>query len=165
MNPATKGMEMAALHHLLEEKRSNSSNFDHPALVHTERRKKALDDLDTDQFRKLFQLLTRRAYLFAYGYADCLLNEPEGLRHCLDDTFYHLIKMETEVRGALDDEVLQTLVDINHTFHSKVSEACIATQGSGTGILYGSGSCYTDGDLGAFVSVGVPSGMGLFAGS
>ena len=165
MNPATKGLEMAELHHLLEEKQANSSNFNHPALVHTEQRKKALEDLDSDQFHKRFHLLIRRAYLFSYGYADCLLNQPEGLRQCLDDTFYHLIEMETEVRGALDDEVLQTLVDINHTFHSKVSEACIATQGSGTGVLYGSGSCYTNGDLGAFVNMGVPSGVHLFAAS
>jgi hypothetical protein len=166
LDPATKSMEMAALHEMLEEKRSGSSKFYHPALAHTERRKQALEDLDTAQFHKLFQLLIRRAYLFAYGYADCLRSEPQRLRHCLDDTFYDLIKMETEVRGALDEEILETLVDINQTFHNKVSEACIATQGSGTGMIYGSGSCYTHGDLGAFVTIGGHgSGMARFTAS
>jgi len=159
LDPSTKNLEMDALHQMMEKKRRTNSKFDHPAWEHTERRKQALADLDTDQFKKLFQLLTRRTYLFVYGYADCLQNEPGELRKCLDDTFYHLIKMETAVRGALDEEILHALVDINHTFHTKVSEACITTQGSGTGVLYGTGSCYSHGDLGAFVMGGHNSVM------
>lgn len=153
LDPSTKNLEMEALHDMLESKRLNRTVFHHPVLPHTERRRQALEDLETHHFQKLFQLLIRRAYLFAYGYADCLLNEPDELRHCLDDTFYSLIKMETEVRGALDEDILHRLVDINHTFHSGVSEACISTQGGGTGMLYGSGSCYSMEDLGAFVSM------------
>lgn len=151
LDPNTKSLEMAALHDMLEEKRANNSTFYHPALAHTEERKAQLEDLEITHFQKLFQLLIRRSFLFAFGYADCLLNEPHGLRACLDDTFYNLIKMETTVRGALDDQILEQLAEINETFHSKVSEACISVQGSRTGMMYGSGSCTNRNDLGAFI--------------
>lgn len=149
LDPNTKSLEIAALHSMLEEKRTNSSSFYHPALAHSEERKAQLEDMEIVHFQKLFQLLIRRSFLFAFGFADCLLNEPHDLRECLDDTFYHLIEMETTTRGALDDQVIEKLAEINETFHSRVSEACISVQGSG--ILYGSGSCYNTNDLGAFV--------------
>ena len=152
LDPNTKSLEMAALHDMLEQKRSNSTHkFYHPALAHTAERKARLENLEITHFQKLFQLLIRRSFLFSFGYADCLLNEPHGLRRCLDDTFYSLIKMETSVRGALDDQLVEQLAEINDAFHSKVSEACITVQGSATGVMYGSGSCYNANDLGAFV--------------
>eukprot|EP00934_Nitzschia_sp_Nitz4_P007045 Nitzschia sp. Nitz4//scaffold90_size81538//40194//41321//NITZ4_005320-RA/size81538-processed-gene-0.50-mRNA-1//-1//CDS//3329560014//7035//frame0 len=151
LNPDTKNLEMDALHELLDQARSNTTHFYHPALAHTEERKAQLEDLEIIHFQKLFQLLIRRSFLFASGYADCLLNEPHGLRQCLDSTFYSIIKMETNVRGALDDQILEQLAEINHTFHSKVSEACISTQNNGLGIIYGSGSCSQAHDLAAFV--------------
>ncbi len=150
LDPKTKSMEMAALHDMLEERRTNSSTFYHPALAHSEERKAQLEDLEITHFQKLFQLLIRRSFLFSFGFADCLVNEPHNLRACLDDTFYHIIDMETTTRGALDDEVIDKLAEINETFHSKVSEACVSVQGSGNGMMYGSGSCYNTNDLGAF---------------
>lgn len=152
LDPDTKTLEMAALHEMLQQKRSSTeSHFYHPALAHSEERRAQLENLEITHFQKLFQLLIRRSFLFSFGYADCLLNEPHHLRSCLDDTFYNLIKMETSVRGALDDQIVEQLAEINETFHSKVSEACISVQGSGTGIMYGTGSCYSTNDLGAFV--------------
>jgi len=154
LDPNTKSLEMAALHEMLEERRANSTTLYHPALALSKERKSQLEDLEVVHFQKLFQLLIRRSFLFAFGFADCLLNEPHDLRDCLDDTFYHLIEMETTTRGALDDQVVEKLAEINETFHSRVSEACVSVQGSGNGFMYGSGSgsCYNTNDLGAFVS-------------
>jgi hypothetical protein len=152
LDPNTKSLEMAALHDMLDQKRSNSTSFYHPALAHTEERKQQLEDLEIIHFQKVFQLLIRRSFLFSFGYVDCLLNDPYELRHCLDDTYYSLVKMETSVRGALDDQIVQQLADINDTFHSKVSEACVSVQGSGTGMMYGTGSCIDVNDLSAFVN-------------
>jgi hypothetical protein len=150
LDPETKSLEMAALQDMLEQKRENSTAFFHPALKISEDRKQRLEDLEIIHFQKLFQLLIRRSFLFSFGYADCLMSEPHDLRHCIDDTYYAVVKMETSVRGALDDQIIEQLSEINDTFHAKVSEACIMVQGSGTGMMYGSGSCADVNDLTSF---------------
>jgi hypothetical protein len=154
LDPKTKSLEMQALHEMLHEKRTHHP-FYHPALAHSEERQAQLQDLEIIHFQKLFQLLIRRSFLFSFGFADCLMNEPHELRSCLDDTFYHLIEMETMTRGALDDQIIERLAEINETFHSKISEACISAQGSagngGMMMLYGTGSCHTTNDLGLFL--------------
>ena len=132
MSDEVKHMELDALHEMLEEQRSNSTNkerFYHPAMNLSEERKRKLQQLEELHFRKLYQLLIRRTFLFSFGYADCLNTEPGTLRECLDDTYSIVMKMETTVRGAMDEQIVQELSEINDAFHSKVSEACITATG------------------------------------
>jgi hypothetical protein len=152
LDPDTKSLELQAMHDMLDEHRSNSTQFYHPAMEVSDERKQQLEDLEIIHFQKLFQLLIRRSFLFSFGYADCLMSESDNLRACLDDTFYSVVKMETSVRGALDDQIVERLAEINGSFHSKVKEACVMVQGIGTGMLYGSGSCKDANDMSAFVS-------------
>jgi len=153
MSDEVKHMELDALHEMLEEQRSNSTNnelFYHPAMNLSEERKRKLQQLEELHFRKLYQLLIRRTFLFSFGYADCLKTEPGTLRECLDDTYSVVMKMETTVRGAMDEQIVQELSEINDAFHSKVSEACITATGvSPSGI---NGVCANFGDLGAYVA-------------
>lgn len=149
LDPKTKSLEMTALHAILQEKREHHPLY-HPALAHSEERRVQLEDLEVIHFQKLFQLLIRRSFLFSFGFADCLMNEPHELRSCLDDTFYHLIEMETMTRGALDDQIVERLAEINQTFHNKISEACVSVQGNGNGMMYGTGPCHTTDNLGLF---------------
>lgn len=149
LDPNTRHLEMGALHDLIET--TNSTNLYHPAMKLSDERRERLEKLETTHFQKLFQLLIRRSHLFSFGYADCLMSETSDLRGCLDDTFYSIVDMETSVRGALDDELVGELADINDTFHSKVKEVCISVQGMGGG-MYGTGSCNGLNDLGAFVT-------------
>jgi hypothetical protein len=152
MSDEVKHMELEALHEMLEEQRSNSTNnelFYHPAMNLTDERKKQLQQLESLHFRKLYQLLIRRTFLFSFGYADCLKTEPHVLRECLDDTYSIIMKMETTVRGAMDEQIVQELAEINDTFHSKVGEACFTATGVDTGM---NGICANFGDLGAYVA-------------
>ncbi|KAL3906527.1 MAG: hypothetical protein SGILL_009234, partial [Bacillariaceae sp.] len=150
----TKHLEFEALHEMLDEERINNSTnpFYHPSMELSHDRKQQLEDLEAAHFRRLFQLLIRRSFLFSFGYADCLKTEPHALRDCLDDTFSIVVKMETTVRGALDEQLLEELASISDHLHSKVSEACISVSGVG-GTIYGAGSCDAalGGDFGAFV--------------
>jgi hypothetical protein len=150
----TKHLEFEALHEMLDEERINNSTnpFYHPSMEISHDRKQQLEYLEAAHFRRLFQLLIRRSFLFSFGYADCLKTEPHALRDCLDDTFSIVVKMETTVRGALDEELLEELAGISKQLHSKVSEACVSVSGVG-GTIYGAGSCdaVMGGDLGAFV--------------
>ena len=117
----------------------------------SDERKQQMEDLEIIHFQKLFQLLIRRSFLFSFGYAHCLMSESDHLRECLDDTFYSVVKMETSIRGALDDHIVERLGEINGSFNSKVREACIMVEGTGTGMLYGSGSCKDTNGLSSFV--------------
>lgn len=151
----TKHLEHDALHEMLEEERMNNATIHtylHPDMIHSHDHKQDLQDLEAAHFRRLFQLLTRRSFLFSFGYADCLKTEPYALRDCLDDTFSIVVKMETTVRGALDEKLITELSEISGALNSKYSEACISVSGVG-GAIYGAGSCdaYMGGDLGAFV--------------
>ncbi|KAL3919172.1 MAG: hypothetical protein SGILL_003888 [Bacillariaceae sp.] len=150
----TKHLEFEALHEMLDEERVNNSTnpFHHPSMEIPHDRKQQLEDLEATHFRRLFQLLVRRSFLFSFGYADCLKTEPQNLRECLDDTFSIVVKMETTVRGALDEQLLEELAGISDNLHSKVSEACVSVSGVG-GTIYGAGSCdaVMGGNLGAFV--------------
>lgn len=151
MSDEVKHLELDALHEMLEEQRNstNSNVFYHPVKYLTDERKQRLQQLEALHFRRLFQLLIRRSFLFSFGYADCLKSEPHALRECLDDTFSIVVKMETTVRGAMDDQIVEELAEINDTFHSKVSEACISASGMG---MSGTGTCANFGDLGAYVA-------------
>lgn len=153
MSESTKHLEMEALHEMLDEKRLNdTSSFYHPMLQINDERKQRLEDMETMHFRRLFQLLIRRSFLFSFGYADCLKTEPHALRDCLDETYSIIVQMETTVRGALDEQIVRELAEINEmTHYGKVREACLS--GSGSGSMYGMGSCGGDfGALGAFTA-------------
>ena len=52
----------------------------------------------------------------------------------------------------MDEQIVEELAEINESFHSKVSEACIAASGVGMMTSGISGSCADFGDLGAYVS-------------
>jgi hypothetical protein len=155
MSEDIKHLEHDALHEMLDEERINNSTihaFSHPDMILGHAHQQDLQDLEAAHFRRLFQLLIRRSFLFSFGYADCLKTEPYSLRDCLDDTFSIVVKMETTVRGALDDQLIQELSGISESLNSKVSDACISVSGVG-GTMYGAGSCdaYMGGDLSAFV--------------
>ncbi|KAG7350799.1 hypothetical protein IV203_010159 [Nitzschia inconspicua] len=150
----TRHLEHDALHEMLDEERINNSTvhfLSHPDLIIGHDHQQDLQDLEAAHFRRLFQLLIRRSFLFSFGYADCLKTEPYQLRDCLDDTFSIVVKMETTVRGALDEQLIHELSGINERLSSKVGEACVSVSGIG-GAIYGAGSCdaYMGGDLGAF---------------
>lgn len=152
LDPDTKSLEVQALHDMIEERSGTNSTFYHPALELSVERMEQIEDLEIIHFQKLFQLLIRRSFLFSFGYADCLMTESDELRACLDDTFYSVVKMETSVRGALDDQIVERMAEINGSFHSNIREACISVQGSGTGMMYGTGGCANKRDLGSFVT-------------
>lgn len=141
MSESTMDLELEALHEMLDEKPSNDTRlFYQPTSPISDERKQRLKDLEVLHFRRLFQLLIRRSFLFSFGYADCLKTEPHNLRSCLDDTFSIVVRMETTIRGALDEQLVEELAEINEMrHHSKVSEACISVSGEGT--MYGVGSC------------------------
>jgi hypothetical protein len=145
-----RNIQMSALENLLAQKESNSTN-PHPILELRDSRKEELENLDAIRSQKLFQALIRRSYLFSFGYADCIRSSPYDLRECLDDAFSGVVKLETSVRGALDKELAEHFGQINESFHSRVSEACIMVQGSSGAGAFGSGSCYDFEDLRHFV--------------
>lgn len=150
MSDSVQHLEHDALHELLDAERLNNnstSSFFHPEIVANTRnsnRKEQLEDLEAIHFRKLYQLLIRRTFLFSFGYADCLREEPHSLRACLDDTFALVIQMEATVREALDDELIQELAKITElTKDSKLREACVSvTPGS-----FGMNECGTGGSM------------------
>jgi hypothetical protein len=155
LSEGTKYLEHDALYDMLDQERIKNSTvhaYLHPKMIQSDDHQQDVRDLEAAHFRRLFQLLIRRSFLFSFGYADCLKTEPYTLRDCLDDTFSIVVKMETTVRGALDEQLIMELSDISKSLDSKVSEACISVSGVG-GAIYGAGSCeaYMGGDLGGFV--------------
>ena len=156
LSDSIKHLEHDALHGMLDEERSSSkssnatNSFFHHEIIHGTNRKEQLEDIEAIHFRRLFQLLIRRTFLFSFGYADCLKIEPHNLRECLDDTFSLVVQMEASVRGALDDLLIEELGSVTQINSSRVSEACVsASSGS-----YGTGDCSTFEGLGG---VGVSS--------
>jgi hypothetical protein len=150
-NSDTKDLEMSALHEMIRAKRSNSTSFNNPAMNNSDERIEAFGVIEAFHFQKLFQLLIRRTFLFSFGYADCLMQEPDYLRQCLDDTYSSVVKMETNVRGALDDQIVEQLAVVNDRLHTKVAEACVSFQNMGAS-LYGSRSCDDTLDLGTLIT-------------
>jgi hypothetical protein len=153
MSDSTKYLDLESLHEMLDEKRSNDTSlFYHPAMQVTDERKDRVEHLELMHFRRLFQLLIRRSFLFSFGYADCLKNEPRDLRNCLDKTFSIVVRFETSIRGALDEQIEEELSEMNEmSDHGKVREACMSA--SGAGAIYGMGSCDNNfGGLGAFIT-------------
>ncbi|MGK3734761.1 MAG: hypothetical protein ACI8RD_001608 [Bacillariaceae sp.] len=158
LSDSIKHLEHDALHGMLDEERSSSkssnnatNSFFHHEIIHGTNQKEQLEDIEAIHFRRLFQLLIRRTFLFSFGYADCLKVEPHNLRQCLDDTFSLVVQMEASIRGALDDLLVEELGSVTKTnSSSRVSEACIsASSGS-----YGTGDCSAFEGLGG---VGVSS--------
>lgn len=145
----TRNLEIDALHQLLEQEGNSTSQ--HRLLQLSDTRAEQLENLEIVRFQKLFQVLIRRSFLFSFGYADCLHQEPYDLRACLDNTFVHVVERETTMRGALDEQLFHELEEINRVFHSHVSEACISVQGSGIDPLH-AGSCSDIQDLRRFVT-------------
>jgi hypothetical protein len=144
----TRNLEIDALHQLLEQKGNHTSQ--HRLLQLRDTRAEQLENLEIIRFQQLFQVLIRRSFLFSFGYADCLHQDPYGLRACLDETFEDVVHRETTTRGALDEQLFHELEEINRVFHSHVSEACISVQGSGQDPLR-TGSCSNIQDLRRFV--------------
>lgn len=148
LSESVQTLEHDAMHALLDEERANTnSTFFHPEIVADTRnnnRKEQLEDLEAIHFRKLYQLLIRRTFLFSFGYADCLREEPHTLRSCLDDTFSLVVQMEATVREALDDELVEELAKITElTKESKLREACVSvTPGS-----FGMSDCGVSGGM------------------
>jgi hypothetical protein len=136
-------LEYDALQEMLDKERaSNSTNsFFHPEIVADTRnnnRKEQLEDIEALHFRRLFQLLIRRTFLFSFGYADCLKEEPHTLRSCLDDTFSLVVQMEAAVRDAMDDQLIEELAKVTKLANApKIREACISVS-PGT---YGMNEC------------------------
>lgn len=137
LSESIQHLEHDALHNMLDEERAtNSTNkFFHPEMVgdtSNKKQMKQLEDIEAIHFRKLYQLLIRRTYLFSFGYADCLREEPHTLRACLDDTFSLVVQMESTVRDALDDQLIEELAKVaNYNKDSKLREACVSmTPGS-----------------------------------
>lgn len=145
----TRNLEIDALHQLLEQKGNHTSQ--HRLFQLRDTRVEQLENLEIVRFQQLFQVLIRRSFLFSFGYADCLHQDPYGLRACLDNTFVHVVDRETSMRGALDEQLLRELEEINRDFHSRVSEACISVQGSGQDPLR-AGDCSNIQDLRQFVT-------------
>ena len=146
-NSETLSLDSTMVQDILNEKLiSNTSDFYHPDFVWTggadEREiKEQLSDIETIHFQKLYQLLIKRSFLFSYGYADCLRADPKSnnLRACLDYTFFEIVKIETGIRGALEDQILDQLTELDKTFHSNVKEACMSIDGG----MIGAESCAT----------------------
>ena len=132
LSESSKNLQHDALHEMLDEERSKSgpmSAFFHPEIIASTNRKEQLKDIEAIHFRRLFQLLIRRTFLFSFGYADCLKVEPHNLRSCLDDTFSLVVQMEASGRTALEDQLLEELASVTQMNISKVSEVCISTIG------------------------------------
>jgi len=132
LSESTADLEHDALHQMLDEARASysSSTFFHPDIVadtNNNNKKEELEDIEALHFRRLFQLLIRRTFLFSFGYADCLKEEPHNLRDCLDDTFSLVIQMEASVREALDGQLMEELATVTKlTKASPLREACIS---------------------------------------
>jgi hypothetical protein len=143
LSESTQQLEHNALHQMLDSERASNSTstFFHPDIVADTRknnRKEQLEDIEAIHFRKLFQLLIRRTFLFSFGYADCLKEEPHNLRMCLDDTFSLVVQMEVSVREAMDDQLIEELAKVTKlTNASKLRETCISV----TPGTYGMNEC------------------------
>jgi len=143
LSDSIQNLEYDALHEMLDEERSNNStnSFFHPDIVadtHNNNRKDQLEDIEALHFRRLYQLLIRRTFLFSFGYADCLKEEPHNLRSCLDDTFSLVVQMEATVRDAMDDQLIEELAKVTKlTNASKLRDACVSVS-PGT---YGMNDC------------------------
>lgn len=140
LSESLEQLEHDTLHQMLDEERANNStnSFFHPEIVEdtqNNNKKAQLEDIEALHFRRLFQLLIRRTFLFSFGYADCLKVEPHNLRACLDDTFSLVVQMEATVRNALDDQLIGELAELTKiTTHSKVREACVSVSPGSYGI-------------------------------
>lgn len=135
LSESIQHLEYDALHNMLDEERAitNSTNkFFHPEIVSDTSNKKQMkefEDIEAIHFRKLYQLLIRRTFLFSFGYADCLREEPHTLRACLDDTFSLVVQMESTVRDAMDDQLIEELAKVaNYNNDSKLREACVSVR-------------------------------------
>jgi hypothetical protein len=148
-DPSTKHLEVEALNRMLNHKQPNMT-VPHQAMQIRDARQVGLENFEINRFQQLFQVLIRRSFLFSFGYADCLHQDPYNLRQCLGETFKDVVKLETNVRGSLDAENAAQLEAINDVYHSNVSEACIMVQG-GRMDYVGRGSCYDMGDVRSFV--------------
>mmetsp|Transcript_16522 Transcript_16522/g.45522 ORF Transcript_16522/g.45522 Transcript_16522/m.45522 type:complete len:419 (+) Transcript_16522:134-1390(+) len=138
LSESTQKLEHDVLHEMLDEERArnSTSTFFHPEIIaetrHNQKREQ-LEDIEALHFRRLFQLLVRRTFLFSYGYADCLKMEPHNLRTCLDDTFSLVVQMEATVRDALDTQLLQELATVTQLKSSSTyQEACASVDMYGT---------------------------------
>ena len=129
------------LHEILDSERAfNTTNsFFHPEIIaetHKNNKREQLEDVEALHFRRLFQLLIRRTFLFSYGYADCLMVEPHNLRTCLDDTFSLVVQMEASIRDAIDDQLLKDLEAVTQIENSsRYREACVLVD------MYGTRAC------------------------
>ena len=138
LSESTQKLEHDLLHEILDKERAiNSTNtFFHPEIVAealNRNRRDQLEDIEALHFRRLFQLLIRRTFLFSYGYADCLKVEPHTLRACLDDTFSLVVQMEATVRDALDSQLLKEVANVTQIDHSsRYREACASVDMYGT---------------------------------
>ncbi len=144
LSESIQHLEYDALHNMLDEERSttNSTNkFFHPEIVADTSNKKQMkqfEDIEAIHFRKLYQLLIRRTFLFSFGYADCLREEPHTLRACLDDTFSLVVQMESTVRDAIDDQLIEELAKVaKYNNDSKLREVCV----SGKPDSFGTNDC------------------------
>ncbi|KAL3933000.1 MAG: hypothetical protein SGBAC_010592 [Bacillariaceae sp.] len=149
---AVREMEVEALHELIQSKRTNSTLFSDTDILENTDQAQGYATVETLHFQKLFQLLIRRTFLFSFGYADCLMqDEPDSLRKCLDDTFTNVVKLETNVRGALDDQVMEMVSIVNERSHAKTLEACVSFQNN-MGSIYEAASCSNMLELGTVVA-------------
>jgi len=141
LSESTKHIEHDALHEMLDEERSSNTtnSIFHHKIFHGANRKEQLEDIEAIHFRRLFQLLIRRTFLFSFGYADCMMVEPHNLRECLDDTFKLVVQLEASVRGALDDLWIEDIASVLQMTSPRVSKACISVSSSS----YGTGDCST----------------------
>jgi hypothetical protein len=149
-DPSTKNLEVEALNHMLNHKQPNMT-APHSVMQIRDARQVGLENLEITRFQQLFQVLIRRSFLFSFGYADCLHQDPYNLRQCLGETFTDVVKLEASVRGSLDAENAAQLEVINDVYHSSVSEACIMVQGGRVDYFGKQGSCYDMGDVRSFV--------------
>ncbi|CAJ1965097.1 unnamed protein product [Cylindrotheca closterium] len=151
-----KEMELEALHEMIQSKRSNSTLFSDTHLAESTDLAEGYATVEALHFQKLFQLLIRRSFLFSFGYADCLMqDEPDNLRKCLDDTFIDVVKLETTVRGALDDQVVEMISIVNERSHVQNVEACVSFQNN-MGSIYEAASCSNMLELGSVVTINNP---------
>ena len=147
-----KEMEMDALHEMILSKRSNSTLFSKEIFSESSDRAQGYATVETLHFQKLFQLLIRRTFLFSFGYADCLMqDEPDNLRNCLDETFTSTVKLETSVRGALDDQIVEMISIVDERSHAKTVEACVPFQNN-MGSISDAASCSSMLDLGSVIA-------------
>ena len=164
LSESTQVLEHDVLHAMLDEERASNStsSFFHSEIVDNlpdNNQKEELEDIEALHFRRLFQLLIRRTFLFSFGYADCLREEPHELRSCLDDTFSIIVQMEAAVRDAMDEQLAEELAEITKRANdSKHREACVSmTSGN-----YGMDSCSLSGP-GGFRGLGRAVPISLLA--